>query len=348
MKNILFLFVLTGLLVSCNEEESSNADIVDFSVTNLSNDALVLTDIEINSVLNKVFIFFDNDFSQQTFPLKINVDIKLSSGAKTHSITNGELNFTSADEVKHFMVEAEDGTIKDWYIFLIHKQIQNSDFESWFTNVGMNGKEYKEIGSSIVESLWATANMGTSMYTKYGTQPVYDEEETLVQIKTESNSQIPITAGTLFTGRFNISGAIANPTDPKKATNFGIPFRHKPKAMQINFKYHAGENYIQATLNNPDNIFGGFTVTEIDGEDQCSVYAILENRDGNETIEIARAEMQTSTTDDILSTTEISFDYKTDDSPTHITIVFTSSKSGDLWRGAVGSTLIVDKLEMIY
>ncbi|MFO7828246.1 MAG: PCMD domain-containing protein [Bacteroidales bacterium] len=348
MRKILILFVSACLFFSCNDDESSNAEIVGFSITNFSNEALVLKNIEINSELNKVYIFLDNDLTLHSFPIELTGDIQLSSGAKTNSVTNGELNFSSPDEVKHIMVEAEDGTQKDWYLFLIHKQIQNSDFETWFTNVGMNGKEYTEIGNSSVESLWSTANMGTSMYTTYGTQPVHDGSETLVQIKTDSNKQIPITAGTLFTGRFDIAGAIANPTDPKKATKFGIPFRHKPVAMQIKFKYLAGENYIQATLNDPDNIFGGFTVTEIDGEDQCSIYAILENRDNDEIIEIARAELTTTTTSDVLTETIIPFEYTTNDTPTHITVVFTSSKGGDLWKGAVGSTLAIDKLEMVY
>ena len=348
MRNILVLIVFTCLFFSCNEEKSSNADIIDFTITNLSNDVLVVSDIEINADVNKIYIFFDNNLFQQTFPLNITSDIKLSSGAKANSFADGEIIFSSADEVKHIIVEAEDGTQKDWYIALVHKQIQNADFENWFTNVGMNGKEYEEIGNSSIGSFWATANMATSMFTKYGTQPIYDGEETLVQIKTETTSQVPITAGTLFTGQFDISGAIANPTDPKKATDFGIPFKHRPKAIQFDFKYQAGENYIQATLQDPGNIFGGFTIDEIDGEDQCSIYAILENRDGDEIIEIARAEMQTTTTPDVLTTTTVPFEYTTDDTPTHITVVSTSSKDGDLWKGAVGSTLVIDKLIMTY
>ncbi|MGM0504323.1 MAG: PCMD domain-containing protein [Bacteroidota bacterium] len=348
MKKILALFVSACFFFSCSEDESSNAEIEDLSITNFSNEALVLTDIEINSALNKVYIFFDNDLTLQTFPIHLISNIKLSSGAKTNSISNGELNFSSPDDVKHILVEAEDGTTKDWYLLLIHQQIQNSDFENWFTNTGMNGREYLEIGNSSEESIWATANMGTSFYTKYGTQPIYEGEETFVQIKTETNNQVPITAGTLFTGRFDVSKAIANPTNPKKATDFGVPFRHRPEAIQFNLKYQSGESYIQATLNDPGNIFGGFSIEEIAGEDQCSIYAILENREGNEVIEIARAEVQSTTTTDVLTTTTIPFDYTTNDSPTHITVVFTSSKDGDQWRGAVGSKLIVDKLEMIY
>ncbi|MEE4198226.1 MAG: PCMD domain-containing protein [Bacteroidales bacterium] len=348
MKKLLVLFVFVGLLMSCNEEESGSADIIDLSVTRLSNDALSVTDIKIDSYFNKLFIFFDNDLTQHPFPLTITSNIKLSSGAKMSTFADGELEFSSPDEAKQIVVEAEDGTQEKWYLYLIHQQIQNADFEHWFTNVGMNGKAYEEIGYSLVESFWATANMGTSMYSTYGTQPVYEGEETLVQVKTDSTSQVPVTAGTLFTGRFDISGAIANPTDPKKATFFGIPFRHRPEAMQVWLKYQAGDQTIQASLRDPNNIFGGFTVTELDDPDQCSVYAILEHRDDQEVVEIARAEFSSTTTADELTLTTIPFVYSANELPTHLTVVFTSSKEGDLWKGAVGSTLIVDKLKMIY
>jgi len=118
--------------------------------------------------------------------------------------------------------------------------------------------------------------------------------------------------------------------------------------MKVKFKYLAGENYVQATLNKPDNIFGGFTVTDISGEDQCAIYAILEVRTENETTEIGRAEIYSGTTTDVLTEVSLPFEYSSSKTPTHITVVFSSSKDGDLWKGAVGSTLIVDDLELVY
>lgn len=148
MRNILVLIVFACLFFSCNEEKSSNADIIDFTITNLSNGVLVVSDIEINADINKIYIFFDNDLFQHTFPLNVSGDLKLSSGAKTNSFMNGKISFSSPNEVKHVLIEAEDGTQKDWYISLIHKQIQNSDFENWFTNVGMNGKDVYSFNKS--------------------------------------------------------------------------------------------------------------------------------------------------------------------------------------------------------
>lgn len=347
MKKLFVFLSAIILLFSCSEDESSNADIVDLLVTDISHTGLSVKDVQIESEFKKVFVFIDNDLSEYS-SIKLTTDIKLSPGAKTTSIQNNEIIFSSANEVKTIEIQAEDGTIQEWHMYLIHHQIQNSHFEQWYDNQGMNGENYTEIGSSAIKTVWATANMGTSIYGVYCTQPFMDGSNTLVEIKTGETSQVPVTTGTLFTGIFNLAQAIANPTDPKKATAFGVPFIFRPTAMKFKYKYQAGDTYVQAALNKPDDIFGGFTVSEIDGEDKCSIYTILEIRKDNEVIEVARAEIYSETTADILTEIIIPFDYSSSETPTHITTVFSSSKDGDLWKGAVGSTLTIDDLEFIY
>ena len=51
---------------------------------------------------------------------------------------------------------------------------------------------------------------------------------------------------------------------------------------------------------------------------------------------------------DVLTEMALPITYVSSEKPTHITIVFTSSKDGDLFTGAVGSILIVDDLELLY
>lgn len=349
MKHVWILIIPFLYLIGCSsDEESSNKDIIRFDITGLSDTDLTVKNTELNTEKKLIYIFIDHDLSGVNFPLSVATDIQLSAGATIPSVTNGKITFTYPDEVKNIQVVAEDGTFQDWYIFLVHHQLQNSDFETWYDNKGMNGFNYQEIGSSYEESIWATANLGTSIYGKYGTQPLVNEEGNFVKIMTDSTERLPLTAATLFTGKFNLAGATSNPTDPREATIFGTPFTFRPTAMQFKFKYQAGEKYIQATLNDPSDIFGGFSVSEIEGEDQCSIYAILEKRSANETIEIARAELFSETTQDVFTQTTIPFNYTSDEEPTHITVVFASSKGGDLWKGAVGSTLIVENLKLIY
>ncbi len=348
MKKLLIIFAFISVLISCEEDKSSNAEILEIDINSFSNNDLIFESTYVDNENSKVFIFINNDLLDFAFPITLNADIKLSSGAKTSSISNNELNFSTPDEVKTLEVEAEDGTSKNWYIYLVHHQIQNSNFENWFDNLGMNGHNYDEIGSSSVTSIWATANMGTSMYGVYCTQPITDGSNTLAEITTSETTQLPITAGTVFTGIFSLAGAIANPTDPEQATLFGTPFIFKPTGMKFKFKYQAGDNYIQATLNDPSSIFGGFTTEDIDGEDQCTIYAFFEIRNGDQVTEIARTKMESGTTGDIMTEALLTFNYTSSENPTHITIVFSSSTDGALWRGAVGSTLVIDDLELIY
>jgi putative glycosyl hydrolase or carbohydrate binding protein len=348
MKKILPLLLIAILFFACSDDKSSNADITDAYITDLSDSNLDYIQSSIDNENGKIFLFFNNDLRNITFPINLGADIKVSSGAKMSSLLNGELIFLTPDNILTTEVIAEDGTSKNWSVFLVHKQLQNSDFETWFDNMGMNGKAYKESGNSSVTTVWSTANMGTSTYSVYGTKPINDSENTLVEIKTQEAGNLPITAGTIFTGVFSLAEAIANPTDPEKATLFGTPFIFRPTGFKFKFKYQAGDNYVQATLVNPTNIFGGFTIADIAGEDKCTIYAFLEVRDGDQITEIARTKMESGTTENNLTEATLTFNYTSTENPTHITIVFSSSTDGALWRGAVESTLVVDDVELIY
>jgi len=347
MKKILYLLLAISI-ISCSEDKREDAELKEFEIVEISNPNLILLKTEIIDESKNVFIYIDNNLDIESFPISIFSEVTISKGAKTSLNDKGELTFETNEDIFSFDIEAENGNTSSWNVSLVHKQLQNSDFEDWYENKGLNGSFYKEIGASSEALIWATANMGTSTYATYGTQPLIIENNTLVQIRTDSVQSIPLTAATLFTGSFNLSGAIANPTNPKKATIFGTPFAHSPKAFKIKYKYSAGKWYKQATLINSSNIFGGFEEEGIPGEDQCAIYAILENREGSSVTEIAKAELYSYSTEDELTETVVTFNYTSQLAPTHITVVFSSSKEGDLWRGAVGSTLVIDDLEFIY
>ena len=96
-------------------------------------------------------------------------------------------------------------------------------------------------------------------------------------------------------------------------------------------------------------ILGGFTVdTLLDGTDEFSFWADLEVRNGDNVRNIGRAELKSSETVEDLTEISIPFVYTSEEKPTHISVVFASSTAGGDFKGAVGSTLIVDDLELIY
>jgi hypothetical protein len=351
MRKSIFLMLITTLLVGCKEDNKSNkTEILDFSVTTEDISNLDLDTILIDSIAFTITLVSHGSLPDNGYSIVITPEIEVSAGAYITPLSGTSVTFSDRDEVFSYLVTAEDGTHAEWYVALRDKQLPNSGFEDWYTTTGMNGHPFTDPGKSKETTVWATANMGTSTYGVYSTQDSIEGENTLVIITTDATSIVPVAAGTLFTGRFDVAGAIAHPSDPQKATLFGIPFWFRPTAMKIEYKYQSGDSCVQATLNNPNNIFGGFTLSDSLGRDSCTIYSIIEAREGDLITVLGRADFVASTTEDSTMHEQIiPYLYTSSNkNPTHITVVFSSSKDGDLYTGAVGSTLVVDNLELLY
>lgn len=349
MKKVLILLALSTILFSCETDDnySDKAEIKNFDVINVSNINLnyVKTDILSNQ---KIYVYFNNDLNNISFPITLDINIEISPGASLKSISNDQISINDPDNVETIKVEAEDGSVTNWYLFLVHKQVLNSDFEDWYLKTGINGIDYDEIGLSDNKTVWSTANLGTSLYGKYCAQPLIDGDIVYARIITDSISpNVPLATGTLFTGKFSYQAAITNPLNPKLATIFGTPFISKPTSFRVKYSYISAERYVQVNYNSPTYIFAGNEVEEIEGEDNCAIYAILENRNGDTVTEIAKAELFSASTEGVVED-YISFEYTSELEPTHISVVFSSSKDGDLWKGADGSELIIQEFELIY
>lgn len=169
----------------------------------------------------------------------------------------------------------------------------------------------------------------------------------------------PIAAGNLFMGSFYLPDAVVNSLG---ATRFGVPFMHKPLRFTGYFKYTAGEKYY-------DN--GTYT----DRRDKFNIYAMFFERsddvpylDGTvpsggfshpalvATAIIAEEEIVE--TDEWIRF-DIPFDYaaygnkeisadKLAAGNYSIAIVFSASRDGDEFKGAPGSTLLVDEVELVF
>jgi hypothetical protein len=349
MRSFFVVFSLMLLLISCKkEQQSGDTKILDFSVTNLSRDKFTLDQLFIDDSSHMIYLFFANNIPSDSLPLQFTASFNLSTGARSLPGSGEMVTINNLDDRLTYSITAEDGTQVDYYLVLRDNQLPDCGFEDWYSATGMNGKSYSEPGKSAATTVWATANQGTSIYNIYGTKPFVYEGNTVAQITTGETSLVPVTSGTIFIGKFDITGAINHPTNPKKATKFGTPFSLRPDSIKFKYTYQPGSRYIHATLKNPASIFGGFTVTDITGSDMFTAYAILEIRDGSDIIEIGRAEVISGETQDVMKELSLPFKYSSDQKPTHISVVFASSKDGDLFTGAVGSVLTVDDVELIY
>lgn len=351
MKKLLYLLAVGGVMLSCNDEGTSNseAELLSYNVSANCACSSTFSETVLDKDYNIIHILSNSELKSSDYPVAIIPEIEISAGATITPAINEQISFASNEDRIEYIINSEDEqTNVEWYAIVRDRQLPNSDFETWHDAQGMDGNYFKSPGMFQESTVWATANMGTSTYGVYGTTPMDEGGNTRVKIESGETVAIPVTAGTLFIGRFDLAGAIQNPSNPKKATDFGIPFIYKPKAIEFNRKYTSGDQLIQASLNNPNNLFGGFEIEELEGKDEYNIYAMLEKRTETSTLEIARAEIRGSDTGDQLETVVLPFVYQSDETPTHFSLVFTSSADGDIWKGAVGSTLVIDDVKLIY
>lgn len=233
-------------------------------------------------------------------------------------------------------------------------------------------KEYDETGKYVMT--WCTANPGFGVSKSktapedYPTVPCegWNGKGQGVALRTmltggvAAMMKMPIAAGNLFLGDFNTVTALK---DPMASTRFGIVYDKQPKIFSGYMNYVPGEVYKDRQLNVVEN-----------AADSCSIYAVLyRNKDANgndiildgNTVDnspyiVAKAEVLDSRragTKGEWSKFEVEFDY--DKYPMqfdpkiaanngyNITVVCSSSNMGAYFRGAVGSTLKVDEIELI-
>ena len=214
---------------------------------------------------------------------------------------------------------------------------------------------------------WATGNAGFSM-TAWG-QPAdsfpsvpiavgYDGHA--VRLTTRSTgslgrmARMPIAAGNLFYGTFDVRSAMQ---DALSATRFGHPFDRRPIAFTGYYTYRPAS----PVADRDSRVLPG-------ARDSAAIYAILyRNRDANGrpvTLDgtnirtspqiVATADMGFVPPTDVWTPFRLTFRYTADLDRQllavrgySLAIVFSSSRRGDRFVGAVGSTLCIDKIRIV-
>lgn len=177
--------------------------------------------------------------------------------------------------------------------------------------------------------------------------------------KMGASAKKPIAAGSFFVGSFDMGKAL---TKPLEATKFGVPFDHKPTHLRGYYKYVPGAQMTDKNM------------ATIAGDDTLAIYAVLFDNNnqkrqlngGNVNSDpsiVAMARLQNKNMQfypkgtDITKAQWIAFNLPFDyNSPTivsmddiysskySLTIVFSSSRGGDTFEGAIGSTLYIDNV----
>lgn len=282
--------------------------------------------------------------------------IQVSDGAEyilgTSSYSNG----------KTVTVVAENGDVAVYTVKVEGRHnVLKYTFDEWETEYG---NEYPmprtELASSL-EGAFMLAFMGITdkpLYKSTDDKVAGEAAAKLVTMDTSEKASelVPaITAGSVFTGTFDMTPAVAETPDRLSCTRFGIPYDKKPLRFTGYYKYTPGEKFIDGTDYKD--------IVTLDQVDECSIQAVLYEAATDDFVltghdinksetRVAVAALPDGSAKAEWTAFDLEFEWldgKTYD-PTKsykLAIVCSSSKEGDLFKGAGGSTLMLDELEVI-
>lgn len=256
-------------------------------------------------------------------------------------------------------------------------------------------EEIKGHDAVFKQYIWASGNSGFSL-TGVGKTPQDYPTVSIdggvagkgIRLQTKSTGgfgetvKMPIAAGNLFLGSFDVNSAVAKPL---QATKFGLPFGKKPLRFKGSYNYKPGTEPFKA------KDLKGNAIIIPGQEDSGDIYAVLYEAeglegnalDGNNVLTsrniVAMARVDVINTDGFVTFDEEflyrektpamiqwppfilnrdasddrdgvfrAFDpQKLKNYEYNLAVVFTSSKYGAYFAGSVGSTLCVDEVEVI-
>ena len=312
----------------------------------------------------------------------INLVEQLHTLAPVFDITQGATILPPSGQPQDFTqgpilytVTSEDGQWSRQYkvSVKVDHEVRKFDFENPYLvprskTFFYDWVEFDANGDSL--KIWASGNPGYSLTN--GTSPASDFptfssddgfEGKCARLVTRSTGilgamfDMPIAAGNLFIGRFDLTNALMNALT---STLFGRPVGYKPIRLEGYYKYQPGP--LENKIDKPDS-----PMLPADVADEGSIYSVFfANRDddGNEVfldgtnvmtseriVALAVADVQTA---DQWTKFSVDFDYRADVDPDvlknrgySLAVVFSSSTNGDYFVGSVGSELWVDNVRIV-
>lgn len=291
--------------------------------------------------------------------------IKITEGATITPSSGTTHNFSNGNMVKYFLT-SEDGEWSKEYIFrattLPDVKTLEFDFNDWDLVKSRGGDYWNPVG------YWASGNPGIailrSMTPNVNKRPAYPTMYTdTIDDVIDGSAALMINQvgfgepagymvpGSIFLGRFNTLNALI---DPLLCPEFGMPVfctkSHKPTKFIFDYKYKPGNKYVNKK-----------GIIEPNSVDKCNIYALIFTGKGPLTPKevsdsgfkgkriIAYAQLEDRGDSYGWKHIEQDFVYNQDvewnaSDVVQIAIVITASIEGDLFRGAIGSKLVVDNV----
>lgn len=375
-KIILFLGLPALLFTSCIQDEAANAECdilaVEDAWLNENKDVIIGTPIvENDRVTIMLKLGTDRTALNPSFVLTEGATLTMIAGDGQEVGANGAVRDFSTPQT--YITHSEDGAWKKEYkvSFSYPNLLKTLSFENYL----LDGKYYRwvEVDESDTENphrnYWASGNAGFA-FTGRGTTPADFPTSVsengvrgcCVKLTTRDTGTfgklagMPIAAGNIFIGEFKSENAMKKPLE---ATRFGLQLvANKPAKITGWYKYTPGEVFTDKKKNEvPDR------------RDACSVYSVLfevdpdnfESLDGSNVLSSERvvmvAQLENPGEPDDWQYFEMPYvlrDGKSIDPERlanngyAITVVASSSKEGDFFEGAIGSTLYIDEFTIVW
>ena len=371
-KPLLYAFLIGSATVSCIREEAPNAE-ADITGCTLPGNVLVQDSIDVN-------VSYDKSLNAYPIYAQVRKGTDCSQLAPTFTLTPGATIEPASGSVQDFTspvrytVTSEDGQWHRTYsISFEEEKVKEIPTTFHFEDTRIENGYYVFYETNGNQELtWASGNGGFRLAITNADKSEYPTtlgetgyEGKCAKLVTRTTGSLgamvgmPIAAGNLFIGKFNLSDALSNSL---KATKLGTTFYHKPLKLKGYYKYTPGDKFYTD---------GAYT----NQVDQFDIYAIFyENKDEegravmlDGTLPLANYEHPNLVALARFSGTQIhnswqafemTFDYdryrKTVDTDRlnagdyNISIVISSSKDGAIFEGAPESTLWIDELSIIY
>ena len=385
MNKAMITFVLCCCMISCIKDEAPNneCDIESAWVEGAELEKLFYKPADMrkeNISSTETSITFVVR-SMAMMPTEIPVNFKITDKASIEPASGSLQDFTKGPVT--YTVTSEDRQWNRTYKVAFTEPIlpkskfsyENVDtLEGGFLVLNKYHQFYELNQNGEKQRFWASGNAGfaLSLFSGAGPKqfPTYMSENGFegngVRLKTMYAGDLgkgmgkPIAAGNLYLGRFMVEYAAM---DPLKATEFGVQWDRDPVRITGYYKYKPGPEFTNVKMEViPDRI------------DEASIYAVFYNNidpngsqyflygeeladldkiiDNPQVYKVARVSSLPPT--DQWTRFEMFFEGR--DAPEelvankncNLAIVFSSSKSGAQFEGAIGSTLYIDEVEVSY
>lgn len=372
IKTLTSCLLMALAMSSCIQDEALNSEA---AIDGCTGADVQLSNINPNEKIVDVYVHKGANLARQElkFTLPEGATIKANSSI---SGDNGDFyNFSQDDGSRTFTVTSEDGEFQPVYTINIIPAELPTAFHFQYLSSAENTPyhilyEFEPATTQGVSRVlqWSSGNPGyqlTFMANHPGEYPTAQSSDgyrgNCVKLETKNTGsfgamvKMYMAAGNLFIGGFDVTQALAG--GALKATTFGFQFYKRPKTLKGYYKYKAGDVYYEE----------GKPVTGI--KDRFDIYAIMYEADDNsfmldgtnaktseKLVCLAQIKADEALETDTWTEFQLPFEpqhgnvideQKLKNGKYKLGIIFSSSVEGDRFRGAVGSTLYIDEVELI-